>query len=72
MCVHCKLKENCPQFQNICSLPYSPDIIDLDHLSTKSVINNYVDVHNAKLTRTDNVFNVMYLNVHSLTKRLIN
>ena len=44
MCVHPKLKANCPQFQNIGSQPYLLGIIGLGHLSTKSDISNYVDV----------------------------
>ena len=68
MCVYPKLKANCPQFHNICSLPYLPDIIDLDHLSAKSDISNYVDVQDVKLTRINNVFSVMHLNVCSLKK----
>ena len=62
------LKANCLQFQNIDSLHYLPDIIDLDYLSTKLDISNYVDVQDVKLTMIDNVFNVMHLNVCSLTK----
>ena len=72
MCVHPKVKANSPQFQNIGSLPYLPDIIDLDHLSTKADISNYVDVQDVKPTRIDNVFNVMHLNVHSSTKKIDN
>ena len=45
-------------------------VIDLDHLSTKSGISNCVDVQDVKLTRIDNVFNVMHLNVCSLTKKI--
>ena len=70
MCVHPKLKANCPQFQNIGSLPYLTNMIDLDHLSTKSDISNYVDVQDVKLTTIDNVFNVMLLNAYSLTKKI--
>ena len=69
MCVNPKLKANFPQFQNIGILPYLLDIIDLDHLSTKPDISNYVDVQDVKMTREDNMFNVMHLNVHSLTKK---
>ena len=70
MCQHPTLKANCPQFQNIGSLPYLPDIIDLDHLPSKSDISNYVDVQDVKLTRIYNVFNVMHLYVHSLMKMI--
>ena len=64
MYVNAKLIANCPQFQTINS--YLPDIIDLYQLSTKSNISNYKDV---KLTRIDNMFNIMHLNVHSLPKK---
>ena len=70
MCVYPKLKANCPQFQNIGSLPYLPDFIDLDHLSTKTDISNHVDVQDIKLTMIHNVFNVMHLNAHSLMKKI--
>ena len=54
-CVHPKLKVNSHQFKNISSLPYLPDIIDLDNLSTKSDISNYIDVQDVMLTMIDNV-----------------
>ena len=63
-----KLKANFPQFQNISNLPYLPDIIVLDHISTKSGISNYVDVQDVKLTMIDNVLYVIHLNVCSLPK----
>ena len=66
--MHPKLKANFPQFHDISSLSYFPDIIDNAHLSTKSGICNYVDVQYVKLTRIYNVCNVMHLNVHSLMK----
>ena len=72
MYVHPKLKANCPQFENMSSLPYLPDIINLDHLKTKSDISNYVDVQDVKLISTHNVFNVLHMNVHSLTKKIVN
>ena len=56
--VHPMLKANSPQYQNISSLHYLSDIIDLDHLSTKSDISNYVDVQG-----------VMYFDVHFSTKK---
>ena len=62
LCVHLKSKANYPQFQT-----YLLDIIDIDHLSIKSDISKYVQ--DVKLTITDDMFNVMHLNVLSLTKR---
>ena len=68
MCVHLKLKASCAQFQNISSLPYLPDVIDLSHLSTNSGISYHVDIQDIKLTMIDNIFIVVHLNVCSLTK----
>ena len=72
LCVHPKLKVNCLQLQNICSLPYLLDITNLDQLSTNSDISNYVHVQDVKLIRMDNMLNVIYLNIHSLLKTLTN
>ena len=68
--VHDNCGTHCTQFQNVCGLLYLPDIFDLDYLSPKSDISNYVDVQDVKLTRIGDVFEVMHLNVHSLTKKI--
>ena len=67
-CVNFILKNN-SFIISIRSLLCLPDIIDLDQLSTKSDITNYVNVQDVKLTRIHTVFNIMYLNVHSLTRK---